>query len=418
MRRIAALFAATLLIASVASPVAAAKPTKWVTVGSNNWGDGQAAFATMMDYCTQSTGVSTAISTYDPSNFQDNIQTYLEGKPDTIFTWFAGERMRFFASQGLLTPINDVWQKVNGNFTSAIKAVSTGGDGNKYFVPMVDYPWVVIYRKSLFADKGYTVPKTLDEFVTLSKKMQADGLVPLAFGDADGWEAMGTFDILDMRMNGYQFHMDLMAGKAKWTDPKVRAVFQQWVQLLPYFQTDPLSRAWYDAAQSLFDGTAGMYFLGTFAMYATPDPAVADDLAMFPFPLFGNQWDTENAIDAPVDGLALSTYGDNFGGAKKLLACAGTGQAQLRYLAGNPAYVAAAKNADTSGYTPYQQQISQIINSSNRVAQYLDRDSRPDFSVGWANLPSYFAGFLTNPTQNLDVYLGTIQTFWDSLPPE
>ena len=56
--------------------------------------------------------------------------------------------------------------------------------------------------------------------------MQTDGLVPIAFGDKDGWPAMGTFDILNLRMNGYDFHVDLMAGKEKWTDPKVKAVFQ------------------------------------------------------------------------------------------------------------------------------------------------------------------------------------------------
>ena len=51
--------------------------------------------------------------------------------------------------------------------------------------------------------------------------MKTDGLIPLAFGDKDGWPAMGTFDILNMRLNGYEFHIDLMAGKEKWTDPKV-----------------------------------------------------------------------------------------------------------------------------------------------------------------------------------------------------
>ena len=38
-----------------------------------------------------------------------------------------------------------------------------------------------MYRKSLFEDKGYTVPTTWDEFVALADKMKADGLIPLAF---------------------------------------------------------------------------------------------------------------------------------------------------------------------------------------------------------------------------------------------
>ena len=77
-----------------------------------------------------------------------------------------------------------------------------------------------MYRKSVFEEKGYTVPKTWDEFVALADKMKTDGLIPLAFADKDGWPAMGTFDILNMRVNGYQFHVDLMAGKEKWTDPQ------------------------------------------------------------------------------------------------------------------------------------------------------------------------------------------------------
>ena len=43
--------------------------------------------------------------------------------------------------------------------------------------------------------------------------MQTDGITPIAFGDKDGWPAQGTFDILNLRLNGYDFHVGLMAGK-------------------------------------------------------------------------------------------------------------------------------------------------------------------------------------------------------------
>ena len=51
--------------------------------------------------------------------------------------------------------------------------------------------------------------------------MQAKGIVPFALGNDGRWPAMGTFDQLNFRMNGYQFHMDLMAGKESWTDDRV-----------------------------------------------------------------------------------------------------------------------------------------------------------------------------------------------------
>ena len=55
-----------------------------------------------------------------------------------------------------------------------------------------NYPWAVFYRPSVWTKYGYTVPKTLDELKTLGTQMQKDGLVPIAFGDKDGWPAMGT----------------------------------------------------------------------------------------------------------------------------------------------------------------------------------------------------------------------------------
>ena len=122
---------------------------------------------------------------------------------------------------------------VGGNFSDAMKTAVTGNDGKMYMVPWGNYPWVVMYRKSVFEDKGYTVPTTWDEFMALADQMKTDGLIPLAFADKDGWPAMGTFDILNMRVNGYKFHVDLMAGNEKWTDPRVTAVFEAWKKLLP-----------------------------------------------------------------------------------------------------------------------------------------------------------------------------------------
>ena len=64
--------------------------------------------------------------------------------------------------------------------------------------------------------------------------MKSDGLIPIAFGDKDGWPAMGTFDYINMRLNGYQFHVDLMAHKEHWNQQKVSDVFDTWKAMLPY----------------------------------------------------------------------------------------------------------------------------------------------------------------------------------------
>ena len=61
-------------------------------------------------------------------------------------------------SAGWRTDISDVWGKIGGNFSEALKNASTGLDGKQYFVPFYYYPWALFYRKSVFEEKGYEVP--------------------------------------------------------------------------------------------------------------------------------------------------------------------------------------------------------------------------------------------------------------------
>jgi multiple sugar transport system substrate-binding protein len=399
-----------------AAPPSAAGAT---TLGSNESDESpKAAVQAIVDYCQTKAGITVNVNVNDHNTFQNQISSYLQGTPDDVVKWFAGNRVRFFAAQGLLSPIDDVWADIEQYQTPGLKAASTGADGKTYFVPVYNYPWVVLYRKSLFAEKGYTIPKTIAEFTALGDKMKADGLVPLAFGDQDGWPAMGTFDILNMRMNGYAFHVGLMAGTEKWSDPKVKAVFEKWAELLPYFQEGAPGRTWQDAAKAaLVDKVAAMYFLGTFAVEQAGAENTAD-VGFFPFPLLGTAYDGENAIDAPIDGFMMVANPKNPEAAKAFLRCVGSPEAQVAYvLSPGIGSVAVSPMADTSKYTDLQKANAEVLKAAGNIAQFLDRDARADFA-GPSGMQGFLLSFLNDPKQDLTKFLGEIQAYYDSLPPQ
>jgi len=409
--------AATALLTGSGSVLAQGGTT---TLGSNESDEvPKAAVQAIVDHCQTQAGITVTVNVNDHNTFQNQISSYLQGTPDDVVKWFAGNRVRFFAAQGLLSPINDVWEEILPFQTEGLKAASTGADGNQYFVPVYNYPWVVMYRTSLWEEKGYTVPTTMAEFKALGDKMRADGLTPLALGDLDGWPAMGTFDILNMRQNGYEFHIGLMEGREKWSDPRVKTVFEIWRDdVLPYTQEGAAGRTWQDAAKStLVDKTSGMYFLGTFA---AEQAAVEDipDIGFFPFPTLGTEFDGENAIDAPIDGFMLSANPKNPEAAKAFLKCVGTPEAQLAYvLTPGVGSVAVSPQADPSGYNTLQAASAEVLLSAGSIAQFLDRDARADFA-GPSGMQGSLLSFLSDPAQDLDSFLAGIQSYYDSLPAE
>jgi multiple sugar transport system substrate-binding protein len=324
-------------------------------------------------------GLSVTVNTVDHNTFQEQIDNYLQGTPDDVFTWFAGYRMQFFAAKGLAGDISSVWKGgLASSMSPALKAASTGADGKQYFVPFYYYPWAFFYRKSVFKAKGYTPPKTFDEFKALAAQMKKDGMVPIAFADKDGWPAMGTFDYINMRTNGYDFHVRLMAGKESWNSPKVKAVFTTWAELLPYHAAGSLGRTWQNAAISLGAKKTGMYLLGAFVGQQFKG-ATYNDLDFFAFPEINPKWG-QDSVEAPIDGFMMSKKPADEAGAKKLLTFLGTPGAELTFLGADPNNIAASEKASKSKYNALQKKSLKLIGEAKHISQFLDRDTRPDFA--------------------------------------
>ncbi|MGO4383086.1 ABC transporter substrate-binding protein [Specibacter sp. RAF43] len=359
-----------------AGPGGAATTSSSLTFGSGSSDDvPKAAYKAVTDAFTAKTQIKVTTNVVPHNDFQNKIATYLQGSPDDAFTWFAGYRMQYYAKQGLLAPIDDVWAKIGANYSDAMKKASTGPDGKMYFVPNYNYPWGFFYRKSFWAAKGYEVPTTFDALKALCVKMKGDGLVPIEFADKDGWPAMGTFDYINMRLNGYQFHMDLTAHKESWDQKKVSDVFDTWKALLPYQNSAALGMTWQDAAISLGQKKSGMYLLGSFVTQQFTDKAILDDIDFFAFPEIAMEG--QDAVEAPIDGLLLSKKGGGNQGARDFLAFMGTAEGQDAYAKVDPSNIATAKGADTSSFSALSKKCAETIANAKSISQFFDRDALP-----------------------------------------
>ena len=393
----AAAVAETTAAAAAETTAAAAAPAAdvgEVTLGSNYSDDKvKAALAAAI----AATKINVKINTVDHNGYQDNFNTYIQ-QPDDVVSWFAGYRMRAFAGKGVVGDITDVWGKLT-DMSGGFKNASTGTDGKQYFVPFYFYPWAIHYRKSLFADKGYEIPTDWAGLLALCEKMKADGITPFSAANDGGWPQMGMFDMINMRTNGYDFHVSLMGGKESWTDPKVAKVFENWSTITGFYQPDVNSRKWEDGAQAWGKKETGMYLIGTFLASQfdpTKDPKaqeVLDDMDFFAFPAIDPAYG-QDAVEAPIDGFMMAKSPKNEAGAKALLEALGTAAAIDGYLSVDPSVVAANSKANTSGYNALQKKSAELVGSAKYISQFLDRDTDPDFAskvVGVA-IKDYLSG--------------------------
>ncbi len=332
----------------------------------------------MADAYQKKTGATVSVNAVDHNTFQESITTYLQGTPDDVFTWFAGYRMAQFAEAGQITDLSDLWP-IDG-MSDAFKKASTAADGNQYFVPVSYYPWAVFYKPSVFEKNGWEEPKTMDELTALMDEMQGKKITPFAFAAKDAWAPMGTFDILNMRINGYDFHMQLTKGEQKWDSPEVRNVFETWKsKLLPYQQQNSLGRTWQEAATSMAKGDTGMYLLGTFVVDGIPTEA-QDDIDFFTFPEIDSSIGAD-ALDAPIDGFCVAEGAQDTEAGKAFAAWLGTAEAaDAGNAAGSAPFIAANSGASTDSYGALQKKSVEVVQNAASIAQFLDRDTNADLA--------------------------------------
>ena len=339
-------------------------------------------------------------------DFKQAVRAYLAARPaPDVLDWFAGNRARAFVERGLIRDISDVWaaNDFHAVYGEVFRDLSTF-DGHQYFLPTNTYWWAIYYRPSLFAQAGIErPPETWDELLGACDQLNAAGITPFTIGTRFPWPAAAWFDYIDMRLNGPEFHTQVTDLEVPYTDPRIRAVFDHWRQLLDRdcFIDDPAAYDWQEAVAPMAQGDAAMFLMGAFFVGSYPDEE-EDDLDFFRFPIINP--DVPIGEDAPTNGFFMPVNAANPEAGEAFLAYLGSQAVQQKML-DELGRLPTRTDVDLSNLPPATQKGLELIQSADYVAQFYDRDTPEAMAqVGMAG----FVRFWTNP-DDLEAILNDLE---------
>jgi len=363
-----------------------------------------AAFeAAIADFEAANPDIDVVLQNFDHEGYKTAIRNFLTTDAPDLANWYAGNRMAPFVAAGQFTDVSDVWAENDLATTLGSAAASMTIDGKQWGVPYTYYQWGVYFNKDVYAQVGATVPATWDEFIANCELFKAAEIDCLTTGTSALWPAAGIFDYLDLRTNGYDYHMSLTSGQTPWTDEGVRNTFAEWAKVVPYTTENHAAIDWQDAATLLVQGKAANYVMGNFAVATFKDGGMTDDnLGFMPFPTINP--DVARAEEAPTDTIHIPAGAKNVEDAKTFLAFIAQADTQTKL---NAALGQLPVNAgSTVGDDPFIQAGFELLSSTpGGIAQFFDRDATAEMAkLGMEG----FQEFMVIP-DNLDAILERLE---------
>ena len=138
------------------------------------------------------------------------------------------------ARAGQLLPLDDFAEQYGWDERFVPWALDLGRvDGGLYSLPTQQETMVVYYNKTLFDEKGWELPETLDELTALSEQIAAEGTIPFAHGNQE-WRPANHWYLGEFlnQVAGPQKVYDFLTGNAQLTDEE----FVQAVDMLTQYQ--------------------------------------------------------------------------------------------------------------------------------------------------------------------------------------
>jgi alpha-glucoside transport system substrate-binding protein len=207
-------------------PVPTGTGAKTINVAASWGGSERDAFLAVLDAFTAKTGIQV-----NYESMRQNEGAILRTRvaagnpPDVAFEPRPGE-VAEFARAGDLIDLTTFMTKddLSKAFNQGYLDVGNVDGKQVGFVWKANSKSTFWYRAADFKANGWTMPKTVDEAVTLFDKIKAAGKTPMATDGGSGWVLTDYLENLVIRHTTAQKYNDLyLTHKTSWTDPDVVA---------------------------------------------------------------------------------------------------------------------------------------------------------------------------------------------------
>lgn len=167
------------------------------------------------------------------ASWDTEIRTKVQGgNPPDVGLFPQPGLMCDLAKQGKLVPYDAATVALNKEtLVPGIIEAGTCADGQVYGLPTgVSVKSVLWTDAPAFAAAGYTAPTTLDELLTLTDTIKADGTAPWCIaaesGGATGWPVTDWIEDLVLRFAGPENYDKWVAGELKNDSPEIRPAWE------------------------------------------------------------------------------------------------------------------------------------------------------------------------------------------------
>ena len=318
------------------------------------------------------------LTVIDREAYKTQIRNFLTANPPDVANWYAGNRMRPYVEGNLFADVSDLWDdpEIARNLSSTKSALTM--NGKQWGVPYTYYQWGVYYRKDIYEELGLSEPESWEEMKSNCRAILDSGRKCFTIGTKFLWTAAGWFDYLNMRTNGYDFHMALTAGEVPWTDDRVRATFANWRELIDMgaYIDNHTAYSWQEALPFMVGGDATAYLMGNFAVAPLQEAGLSDDqLDYYQFPPITPG--VALAEDAPTDTFHIPANADNKEAARAFLKFVVSKDVQTRINSAEGLGQLPVNAKAGVGDSKFLKEGFEVLsgNAPGGVAQFFDRDA-------------------------------------------